>query len=49
MCEAAAPDVFEVAADGNLVLLQTTVDEDRRDELEQAVDACPTQALSLRD
>jgi ferredoxin len=49
MCEAEAPDLFEVQDDGSLVVLHLTPTDDRRDEVEAACDACPTQALSIAD
>ena len=47
MCEAVAPDVFEVGDDGALVLLDPTPGDDRRALIEEAVAACPTGALSI--
>jgi ferredoxin len=49
MCEAEAPDLFEVQDDGSLVILDLTPGADRRDEVEAACDACPTQALSIAE
>ena len=49
MCEAVAPDVFEVGDDGALQLLQLSPPEDRRADMEEAVAACPTGALSIED
>lgn len=49
MCEAAAPDVFEVGDDGVLVLLAPDQPESRRALMIEAVAACPTGALSLVD
>lgn len=49
MCEAEAPDLFEVQDDGSLTILDLTPTDDRRDEVEAACDACPTQALSIAD
>ncbi|WP_445185121.1 ferredoxin [Pseudonocardia sp. Cha107L01] len=49
MCEAEAPDLFEVQDDGSLVVLDLTPADDRRDEVEAACDACPTRALSIAD
>lgn len=46
MCELAAEDVFEVGADGTVHLL-TDPDDEQRPEVEQAVAACPTRALSI--
>jgi ferredoxin len=49
MCEAEAPELFEVQDDGSLVILDLTPDESRRDEVEAACDACPTQALTIAE
>lgn len=47
MCEAVAPDFFEVGDDGALTVLQAEAGEDQRALLEEAVAACPTGALRL--
>jgi ferredoxin len=47
MCEAEAPDLFEVQDDGSLVVLEEKPAEDKRAELEAAVESCPTEALSI--
>ena len=47
MCEAVAPDLFEVGDDGALTVLDATPAEDRRSTVEEAVAACPTAALRL--
>lgn len=47
MCEAEAPDLFEVQDDGSLKVLNETPPEDLRSALEAAVDSCPTEALSI--
>ena len=49
MCEAEAPDLFEVRDDGSLTIFDLTPADDRRDEVEAACDACPTQALSIAE
>lgn len=49
LCESLAPDFFEVDDDGSLLLLQEEGSEDQRAELEEAVRACPTEALRLED
>ncbi|WP_375481345.1 ferredoxin [uncultured Mycobacterium sp.] len=48
-CEAIAPDIFEIADDGALKILQPDVPEERRTEIEQACMDCPTQALSIAE
>jgi len=47
MCESVAPDVFEVGADGYLVVLEPEPDEAHRAEVESACDSCPTGALRV--
>ncbi len=47
MCEAEAPDLFEVQDDGSLLVLEEKPGDYKREELEAAVTACPTEALSI--
>ncbi|MFP5019469.1 ferredoxin [Pseudonocardia phyllosphaerae] len=47
LCEAEAPELFEVNDDGSLSVLDATPSGDRRAECEAAVAACPTEALRL--
>ena len=47
LCEATAPDIFDIGADGALQILSDDIPEDRRTDLEQACENCPTQALSI--
>jgi ferredoxin len=49
MCEAAAPDVFEIQPDGSMVVLCEHPSDDQMDAVQEAVDGCPTEALSLVD
>ena len=49
MCESIAPDVFEVDDGGVLVLHVEEVGADREQEMRDAIDACPTGALSGQD
>jgi ferredoxin len=49
MCEAVAPDLFEVGDDGALHLLVVEPPDDRRADVEEAIAACPTGALSLAE
>ena len=46
-CMATAPEIFEVDDRGYLTVLVAEPDESQRDLVERAVDACPTQALSI--
>jgi ferredoxin len=48
-CVELVPDVFEIRDDGYLYLLEETPDESRRDDLQEAVDSCPTEAISIVD
>ena len=47
LCEALAPDTFEIDADDFLQILDEEVTDANRDQVEAACDACPTQAISL--
>jgi len=48
LCEAIAEDVFEVGDDGIAHLLREPTDDERA-EVEDAVQQCPTQALSIQE
>ncbi len=47
MCEALAPDVFELDDDDFLQLNTDQVTDENRQRVEQAVAACPRAAISL--
>ena len=47
MCEVEAPDYFKVPKRGNVEILNDEPPEEDRAQIEQAVRACPTQALSI--
>ena len=47
MCELEAPDIFKVPKRGTVEILNSTPPEENRTEVEQAVWACPTQALTI--
>lgn len=47
MCEAEAPDLFEVQDDGTLKVLDEQPGEGQREAAEAAVLSCPTEALTL--
>ena len=49
MCEAMAPDFFEVDEDGTVLVLVAQPGEEHRQDLEAAVVSCPVLALKLRD
>ena len=47
MCLDVAPDVFDLSDDDVAIVLQEELGEDMRDKVEDAVQACPKQALSI--
>jgi ferredoxin len=49
LCEAVAEDVFEVGEDGLAHLFIEEPPEDRREDMEEAVEQCPTNAISIED
>lgn len=49
VCEGLDEDVFEVGDDGVVHLLDEYPGEDKRALMQDAVDQCPTQALSIQD
>ena len=46
-CVFAAPQVFELDEEDELVVLQDEVGEDLRANVEEAADVCPTQAITI--
>jgi ferredoxin len=49
MCELEAPDYFSVPKRGKVEILDSEPPDDARDEIERAVDMCPTQALLIKE
>ncbi|KAA8969534.1 ferredoxin [Mycobacterium sp.] len=49
MCELEAPGYFRVPKRGKVELLDTEPPDAARSHIEQAVRACPTQALSINE
>ena len=47
ICMQIAPDIFEVRDDDFLYVLDETPSEDRRSNLEEIVQRCPKQAISI--
>ncbi|WP_226353679.1 ferredoxin [Pseudonocardia sp. ICBG601] len=47
ICESVAPDFFEITDDGDVAVLRDDVPAECVAELEEAVAACPTEALRL--
>ena len=45
LCVSAAPDVFELNADGKAVAVADTTDANR-DSVQSAIDGCPVSAIS---
>jgi ferredoxin len=46
-CVLAAPQVFQLDEEGELVLLDDEPDESLRDAVEEAADVCPVQAITI--
>jgi ferredoxin len=46
-CVELVPDVFEIRDDGYLYVIDEEPDEDLQDDLQEAVDECPTEAISF--
>jgi ferredoxin len=49
MCELEAPDFFSVPKRGKVQIIDSEPREDARDEVERAVEMCPTQALFIKE
>jgi ferredoxin len=49
ICMGIAPEVFEVRDDDFLYILDETPDESMRDRIQEAVERCPKQAISIAD
>jgi ferredoxin len=49
LCEVTAPTVFEVGEDGQSHAINPEPPEDDRAAVEEAVNNCPTGALSIED
>ncbi|OBA64950.1 ferredoxin [Mycobacterium sp. 1100029.7] len=49
MCELEAPDYFRVPKRGKVEIVDSEPPEDARDEVQRAVDMCPTQALFIKE
>ena len=49
MCELEAPDYFAVPKRGKVEILDSEPPDDVRDDVERAVEMCPTQALSIKE
>ena len=49
ICMQIAPDIFEVRDDDFLYVLNETPSEDRRSKLEESVQRCPKQAISIEE
>lgn len=47
VCEAMAPDVFELDDDDNLQILRAEVTDENRERVDQAVNGCPKAAISI--
>ncbi|MBA3799103.1 MAG: ferredoxin [Geodermatophilaceae bacterium] len=48
-CVVAAPEVYDIDDDGTVVLLKQEISDDERAKVDEAVNSCPTSALSIED
>ncbi len=49
VCEALAPDLFEVGEDRSLTVLKDSLGDADREAAQDAVEGCPTEALRLEE
>jgi ferredoxin len=49
MCELEAPDYFRVPNRGKVEIIDSEPPEGARDEVERAVEMCPTRALFIKE
>jgi ferredoxin len=49
LCEAIAPEYFEVQSNGLSQVMRPEIDPDDLAEIEDAVASCPTEALRIED
>jgi ferredoxin len=49
MCEVEAPDVFTVPKRGTVEITDPEPPDELREDVERAVDMCPTRALSITE
>ena len=49
VCMSIAPEIFEVRDDDFLYVLNETPDESERSRVQEAVDRCPKQAISIAE
>lgn len=49
LCEATAPDVFEITAEGVARVLVDVVPAEFEQSVREAADDCPTEAIELSD
>lgn len=49
MCELEAPEVFRVPKRGTVEILQPEPPDELREDVERAVEMCPTRALSITE
>lgn len=49
MCELEAPDVFRVPKRGTVEILDPEPPDELREDVERAVEMCPTRAISIQE
>lgn len=47
VCQAIAPDVFDIDDDGLMRIIESCPSESLRSALDEAVSSCPTEAISI--
>lgn len=49
ICEEICPEVFELRDDGLAYVINEEPDESLKDKIEEAIEECPTSAISLEE
>ncbi len=47
LCESMVPDVFEMRDDGLAYVIDENPSDDLEEDIEEAVEACPTEAITV--
>ena len=48
-CQAICPDVFEIGDDGLSSVFVETIEDELKDDVIEAVESCPTEAIKKED
>ncbi len=49
ICETICPEVFELRDDGLAYVIDEDPSDDLREAIEEAIEACPTEAITLEE